>query len=107
MEELEITLGWKIGTRIGESPPVDDEDTITTDRDTTDSDGNMDIGGFLAATAPKTKQLILNPSKLESSLLERNVRAIRLGLNQLKGEDFEERPLPVNQRTETKFAKAR
>ena len=56
MEGLEIALGRKIGTRIGESPPVDDEDTITDDGDTTDSDGNVDIGGFLAATCPETKQ---------------------------------------------------
>ena len=83
-------------TRIAESSH-EDEDMITTDGDTPDSDGNVDMGGFLAATAPKTKQLILNPLKLESPLSIGNIRATRLRLNQPKREDFEERPLPVNQ----------
>ena len=101
VEELEIKLERKMRTRIAESSPEDDEDTITTDGDTANSDGNVDMGGFLAASAPKTKQLILNPLKLENPLSIWNVRAIRLRLNQPKREDFEERPLPVNQRTET------
>ena len=96
-----------VRTRIGESSPEDEQDTIMTDRDTTDSDGNVDMGGSLAATAPKSKQLILNPPTLESSLLMGNVRATRLRSNKPKREDFEERLLPVNQRTVTKPAKAR
>ena len=96
VEELEIKLGREMRTRIAESSP-EDEDMITTDGNTPDSDGNVDMGGFSAATAPKTKQLILNPLKLESPLSIGNIRAIRLRLNQPKREDFEERPLPVNQ----------
>ena len=83
-------------TRIAGSSPEDDEDTITSDGDTTDSDGDVDMEGFLAATAPKNKRLILSPPKLESSLSMENFRDIRLRLNQPEREDFEERPLPVD-----------
>ena len=61
-------------TRIAGSSPEDDEDAITSDGDLTDSDGDVDMEGFLAATAPKNKRLIQSPPKLESSSSMENVR---------------------------------
>ena len=116
VEELVIKLGWETRMRIADSSPEEDQDTTATDMDTTNSDGDVNMGDFSTTTAPKTIRLVLNPPKRERSLPERKFRATRLKLSMPKQEtsqsveatrptrirlsmpkkkDFEESPLPA------------
>ena len=70
VEELEIKLLRVTRRRIAGSSYKDDEDTVINE-DTTDSDGDVDMEGFLAATAPKTNRLILNLQKAGESVVDR------------------------------------
>lgn len=111
-EELEVKIMDEMRVRTAESAPEEDPGMRTTNKNTTDSDGNVNTGEFLTATAPKIRRLILNPPKLsrkdvrvtrlrlsppkrEKSLPMEQIQRIRLRLSQTKREDIEESSLPA------------
>ena len=77
-EGLAVKVGKKTRMKIAESCPGEDQKTTTTDDDTMDSDGDVDMGELSTATAPKRGRLVLNPP-VPSSV--ENIRPTRLRLN--------------------------
>ena len=81
-EELKVKVTDETSVRIAESAPKEDPDTRTNGKNTTNSDGDVNMGEFLTATALKIRRLVLNPPKLSI----KGVRATRLRLTLPKRE---------------------
>lgn len=81
-EELKVKVTDETSVRIAESAPKEDPDTRTNGKNTTNSDGDVNMGEFLTATAPKIRRLVLIPPKLWI----KDVRATRLRLSLPKRE---------------------
>lgn len=114
-KELKVKVTDETSMRIAESAPKEDPDTRTNDKNTTNSDGDVNMGEFLTATAPNIRRLVLNPPKLsikdvratrlrlsppkrEKSLPVEGTLPIRLRLSQPKRNDIEESSLPAEGR---------
>ena len=85
-EELELEVAREMRTRVAKSSPEDDQDTVTTDGESTDSHGDEKWGERSTAAGRKNGRLVLNPPKRERSLSMRNTRPTYLRLSQPKRE---------------------
>ena len=83
-KELKVKIADETRMRIAESRPKENQDTRTTSRNTTNSNGDVNMGEFLTATVPKTRRLVLRPPKREKSLSTEHFRATRIRLSQPK-----------------------
>lgn len=111
-KELKVKITDETRVRIAKSTPKEDPDTRTTNKNTTDSDGDVNMEEFLTVTAPKIRRLVLNPPKLpikdlrptrlrlsqpkrEKSLPMKETQPIRLRLGRPERNDIEESSLPA------------
>ena len=118
-EELELEVAREMRTRIAKSSPEEDQDTMTTDGESTDSHGDEKWGERSTAAARKNGRLVLDPPRRARSLSMRNIRPTclrlsqpkrqrsvsveelqptRLRLNPPKRKDGEGSPVPVDRR---------
>ena len=67
-EGLEVKVPRDTRVRIAESSPEEDQDATTTDGNTTDSDGDVNMGGLSIASSPTNGRLVLHPPKVERGL---------------------------------------
>ncbi|CAF9926870.1 hypothetical protein IMSHALPRED_007074 [Imshaugia aleurites] len=85
-EELELDVPRETRKSIARCHPVEDQDTIIGNGESTDSRGDVVGGGNSTATAPKNCRLILHAPKQERSLSTGNLLHSRLRLRQPKPE---------------------
>ena len=83
-EELEVKIARKTRMRIASSSLEKDQDTAITDRNSTDSDDDVNIRELSTPTAPKHARLVLHPPNREGSLSMENIRPTRLRKSQPK-----------------------
>lgn len=94
-EELEVKVEKQIRTKIAKSSLGDDRDMTTTDENSRDSDGDVDMGELTTAAAPENDRFLLKSPKRERSVSVEGILPTRLRLRQPKRRKLEESTVPV------------